>query len=639
MKRAFAAVILLAALGVLFKLALKAPIAADDRRDVSTTASAIDPEAALRSKYRGSKDRDLVARLLARYRQTAVAIERTDGVRGLTLLDKLDLEAVFLYEKHPDDFRRLRDTLTDDAAAEVLLHWRDYFGLKRGDDLDRGRLIAEIGRLSPTQRKVAAKHPSALPLLLAEPSGVAELIERWSGDPKDLNDLLVVLTFISLEHGSADLRSALGVIDEYGVRALEAFRLQGLDGFALVALYGPVLDALAGALPTDQALVLLRVNGDDVDAYLHTHRPETLAGHLRHASSSGLVESVGGSPHALRLLIEHGVLGEAALRQGGPDAADVVYEDFADPTLRNQAVEALTAHGPMALAVLDKYAADPEFRAILRLHGAAVVPPVARADAAPETLGRLGGMARWTYRERLAYSVMALSNESGQATIKAIRADGLARVAALNDPDVSFAQFLPLYDLLHLGNVLRHGYAPTNGEMTWAALDACFVVADALSLAAVQPEGVAASEAARAEVKAATREAAKAIGRSAVEDGVTSSSRAAARAAAEATADRVSRWWAVRAAGGAYKVLLRMPQALPRLPLSELSSLSRPLCSKAGFRLSSWGPVRLWKDGREFILRIPPERGLKYLGVQAAGAGVGAVGFRKMEEHLASKRP
>ncbi|MHC5539466.1 hypothetical protein ACYOEI_14710, partial [Singulisphaera rosea] len=56
-------------------------------------------------------------------------------------------------------------------------------------------------------------------------------------------------------------------------------------------------------------------------------------------------------------------------------------------------------------------------------------------------------------------------------------------------------------------------------------------------------------------------------------------------------------------------------------------------------RLSTWSPVRLLKDGHELLLRIPPERGLKYLGLQAAQATVGVVAFRKMEEHLSSRRP
>jgi hypothetical protein len=38
-------------------------------------------------------------------------------------------------------------------------------------------------------------------------------------------------------------------------------------------------------------------------------------------------------------------------------------------------------------------------------------------------------------------------------------------------------------------------------------------------------------------------------------------------------------------------------------------------------------------------LRIPPEKGLKYLAAQMLQASVGVVGFHKMEEHLASRRP
>ena len=645
MKRTFALVALLAALGVFVKLAVKegASRSVDVTIAPNEPISAGDPTVTLLAKYPDPLDRHLVERVLKTYSQNALAIERTDGLRGLKLLDKLDLEAIFLYEKHPSDFRRLRDTLTDDAAAEVLLHWREYFGLKRADEVDRGLLIAEIGRLSPAQRRVAAKFPNALPLLLTEPLGVTELVDRWTGDPKDLNDLLVLLDFISLEKGSADLRAALRVIDDRGPLALNAFRLQGLDGFALVSMYGPVLDALGSALPLDQALILLRVNADFVSKQLETHTPESLAGHLRHVAAAGLVEAVGGSPDALRLVIEHGARGEQALKQAGPDAADVVYGDYAEPTLRNQAVEALADHGVMALAVLDKYARDPDFREILRNHGAVVIPPVARTDTGPETLVRLKQKEKRSFTESLALSVLFLSGENGQATIRTIKKDGMERVSALENTDVEFYQFLPLYDLLHLGNVLKSGYAPTAGEMTWALVDGCFVVADALSLATIQPEGVVASEAARAEIKSATREAVKVLGREAVEEGTASVARTAAKRGVtegvEAATERLSRWWLVRTAGGTYKVLQKFPKALPQLSVLELTEMARPLCAKAGLRLSTWSPVRLLKNGEEFLLRIPPQKGLKYLGVQAAQAGVGVVGIRKMEEHMSSRRP
>ncbi|MHC5542153.1 hypothetical protein ACYOEI_28360, partial [Singulisphaera rosea] len=218
MKRTFAVVALLASLGVLSKLALKeVPKRPGDWQEsgsIIVPETKVDPEAELRARYPGSKDRDLVDRVLKRYRQTALAIEQTDGLRGLTLLDRLDLEAVFLYEKYPNEFRRLAESLTDDAAADLLLHWREYFGMKRADETDRAILISEVSRLSPRQRKVAAQYPNALPLLLADPSGVTELVERLSGDPKDLQEALVILDFVSLDRGAADLRTALRILDD-----------------------------------------------------------------------------------------------------------------------------------------------------------------------------------------------------------------------------------------------------------------------------------------------------------------------------------------------------------------------------------------------------------------------------------------
>src|SRR6185437_387097 len=101
-----------------------------------------------------------------------------------------------------------------------------------------------------------------------------------------------------------------------------------------------------------------------------------------------------------------------------------------------------------------------DFRDILRAHGAAVIPPVARTDAGPETLARLRSKPKRGFTESVALSVLFLSGENGQATIRTIKNDGLERVAALDDTDVAFYQFLPLYDLMHLGNVLRHGHAP-----------------------------------------------------------------------------------------------------------------------------------------------------------------------------------
>ncbi len=410
----------------------------------------------------------MVARLAERFGRSAEAIDRTDGERGLVLLDRLDMEALFLYEKYPREFRGLRDLLGVEAAADLLLHWREYFGLKRADETDRGTLIAEIASLTPGQLRAASRYPGALPLILADPQGVTALMDRMASDPSALADALTVLSFISLEQGASDLRSALRTFDQFGLIAVEAYRVQGLEGFALVSLYGPIFEAVGSALPLEQSLILARVNSDYLDELLRTHRPETVAGHLRHVAALGLVESVGGSPHALRLVVEQGEPGERALRRAGPDAADVVFQDFGEPTLRRQATRALSEHGVMALVILDKYASDPDFREVLRAHGASIIPPIAQADAGPETITYLQGKTRRSFKESLALTALFMAGENGQEVIRTIKDDGLERVAQLSDSNTQFYQFLPMYDVVHLGNVLRQGYAPTSGEMTWA---------------------------------------------------------------------------------------------------------------------------------------------------------------------------
>lgn len=633
----FATVALLAALGVLLKLGFQ-PTALERSSTSNTSAGErqVEPEPTqvnLLEKYRSrpESERAVVARVWDKFRQMAVLIDRTDGFRGLELLDRLDLEAIYLYEKHPREFRQLRELVSDRAAADILLHWREYFGLKRGDHADRGTLIAELGQLSGEQRRLVSRFPNVLPIMLADPAGVTEVTEAFGENGADLGDAFAILSLVSLESGSADLRVAQRTLERHGLLALEGFRVLGPEGFALIGMFGPVLEEIGTAAPLDQALVLMRVNSEYLTELLTSHRPATVARHLAHVFTVGpkLVEAVGGHPDALRLVVEHGEAGEKALLNAGPDAAEVVYGDFSDSTLRGRAVESIGAHGSAAMVILDKYATDPDFRAVLLKYGAAVIPPIAHTDASPEILAKLQAKKDRSFTESLATVVLFASGDNGQATIRQIKDDGLDRVASLNASELKFYQFLPTYDMIHLGNVLKNGHSPTSGEMTWALIDGCFVIADALSLASLQPEGALASEAVRNEVKSAVRAGTAVAGRALKGTGDIS---------ATAT-QRLSRLWAVRSAGGTYQLLRRAPEALPKVSLSRLSDLARPLCARAGFRLSSWSPVRLWKDGVEVVSRIPADRGLKYVTAQVAVAQVGFVGFKKMEEHLASRRP
>ena len=157
----------------------------------------------------------MVERVLNKYAQTAINLESTDGLRGLKLLDTLDLEAVYLYEKHPREFRRLCELVDDQAAARILLTWRDYLSLKRADDGDRALWIAELERLSPSQRAIVEKTPEILPLMMTDPEAISGLVERMSRDPKDLQDALIGLQLVSLREGSSSIRKVIETLEKH----------------------------------------------------------------------------------------------------------------------------------------------------------------------------------------------------------------------------------------------------------------------------------------------------------------------------------------------------------------------------------------------------------------------------------------
>jgi len=579
----------------------------------------------------------LVRRVLDKYAQSAVNLEKTDGLRGLKLLDLLDLEALYLYERYPKDFRRLCELVDEKAAAKILLTWRDYLGLKRADETDRALWIAELERLSPSRRALVARHPELLPLLMSEPEAVASLVDRTESDPDDLRDSLIALQLVSLKDGPRSLRKIVDTLERHPKWALEALRQRGPEGLLLVSIFGDVIESLSNDAILNDALIALHVSCEDSQIYLRDHSPQSLAAHLRHLSAAGLLTKVADHPNALRLTLEYGGRGEAAVRAAGADAAEIVYQVYSDSVLRRQAVESLADHGGQAALVLEKYAPDHQFREILRRDGAAVIPPIARSDMNPELVARLRSKNERTVVESLSLGVMSLSGDSGQAAIRMIYEDGLPRAAQVYDSDLSAVEFLPLYDLTHLANVLAHGYAPTSGEWTWAMFDGAFVVADVLGLVALQPEAVAASEMTRGQIKnaakAGAREAAESLGnrtvRAAAETGQQGASQAARRAGT---------WYSVRQAGGLSRVLSQLPRAMDKMSLEGIESFTRPLARKAGMTLSRFEPLRFMKDGREVLMSIPRERGMKYLAVESAQAGVGLAAFWKMEEHLASRR-
>ena len=244
-----------------------------------------------------------------------------------------------------------------------------------------------------------------LPLILADPPAVTQIHRAdRQATSKTLADMLAVLCFISLEQGSSDLRSALRTFDQHGPLALEAFRRHGPEGFALVSLYGPILEAV-GRRPAARSEL------DPPPGQRRLHRRAAANAPARDrrrppaARGGGRLDRSGRAAARMRCGWSSNSAdpGERALKKAGPDAADVVFGDFGDPDLAPSGGATRSRRtAPMALAILDKYAADPDFREILRTHGAAVIPPIAQADAGPETLAYLGAKTHRSFTESLA---------------------------------------------------------------------------------------------------------------------------------------------------------------------------------------------------------------------------------------------
>lgn len=634
-KRSLALICLLLGISTFVKLAKKPVNVPVDPKQLSefVSNSFEAQKSRLLEKYQSRPEEyELVLRVLDKFAQTAISLEATDGIRGLKLLDTLDLEAVYLYENHPREFRRLCEIVTDEAAARILLTWRDYIGLKRADHGDRALWISELERLSPSDRLIVEKYPDLLPLMMSDPEAVSGLIQNIH-DQDDLQDCLIALQIVSLKQGPSSLRLMTETFESHPRWAIEAFRRRGPEGLLIVTLFGDVIENLNNSELLDDVLIALHVSNEDSLEYIQRHSPESLANQLRHLSAVALLDDVANHPHALKLTLEYGAVGENAIRLAGSDAAEVIYSDYTDRTLRSQAVRALADHGIQAAVVLEKYATDPTFRDILRNYGSAIIPPIAQTDLSPQLLSELRQKSDRSNLETLALTLMNLSGDSGQATIQMIHEDGLDRVSQVYQSELSAVELLPLYDLTHLANVLRKGYQPTSGEWTWAVVDGAFVVADVLSLTALQPEGVAVTEMTRSQVKN--------LGRSAVREGAENISQAIAKTGVQSGEQglrRASRWWAVRTAGGLHHLYRDLPLAMQRMSLSQIDEMLRPLARRAGVSLSRFEPLRFLKNGQEVLMRIPPEKGLKYLAVESAQAGLGLAAFWKMEEHLSSRR-
>ena len=224
---------------------------------------------------------------------------------------------------------------------------------------------------------------------------------------------------------------------------------------------GPLLLAIGDAIPLDQALIVAQgQRGVPVEA-----TPVAVAGGPGPGGPArrGGRPDPGGRRQPLRAPADRRARRDGrsrALRRSGPDAATIAFESY-EPPLRERAVEAIAEYGPAALAMLAKYAEDPGFREILGRYGPAVIPPIARADAVARIAGRAQGEAGpIDPGERRLRDGLDVEGERPAGHRPDPRRRDRAGPRRSATSETAYYEFLPLYDVLHLGEHPPPGLRP-----------------------------------------------------------------------------------------------------------------------------------------------------------------------------------
>jgi hypothetical protein len=437
-------------------------------------------------------------------------------------------------------------------------------------------------------------------------------------------EALEPLAFVDLSDRGESLRRAANVLDRHGKLAIAATDELGPAGFLLVERFGPLIAALERDLGVRDSLTVVASALDDLDELSATHRTTSLAETILHLKHRGLLASAAGTRYGLRLAVEFGRDGERVLETVGPRAAEVVYGRYPEGHQRNAIVLAIAQGGVSAAVAAEKFAGSDAFRRIVARDGAPAVLAVSAACSAEEGREFLAAKTERTWSEGLALAALRLAGDTGEKAIRTIDRDGIARVQALAATDVEFYQLLPLYDLSHLGGVVLHGYVPTRGEFAWAGIDAGLIAFDALSLATLQPEGVAAAETVRATAKSGTKAAVKAGTRTVLEDATESLAARTVRTTAGDLARESTEQFGKRVAS-----------AGQHSAEAASAELAESLARRSGIRLARWETLVSMRNGTTATLTaLHRSRLTKYVTVNVAQAGVGLLAIHKMEEYL-----
>lgn len=412
-------------------------------------------------------DPALLRRAAAAWGPVAAEVAEAQGLKGLHTLDTFGAEAVFLWKNDRSAFAALTDFQRQHPErVPLVVAWKRALP----DWAHSGRLLPfldRVGGLPERRLRMARRVPAALPLLLADNLPVTqEMLERHGDRAWRLFVLVNHQAFPEhLERLAEVVRDDESVLD-----VNERF------GPALALMFvAPAGDKGRRHLPVVVRHAWQTMPPHEAAAFLGTNyraAVELLDEGRSAADLNAAVDQLRALPElvrevaldhtsTLRLLAEEHQgrrVGAEALQRCGPEAADLLYGSYSEPTLRRPALVTLAGLGLQGLDVLDRFRKHGPFFRLLR-----------RADAE-----LLGGTPPLVLD---AVGRLADAEGDGQELIdRYLRTPNLARTLASDRyprrPAEELLDFVPGYTVYRTATDYTSGRLVTGGDLTWAALDA-----------------------------------------------------------------------------------------------------------------------------------------------------------------------
>jgi len=452
-------------------------LSASGRAEADANSSA----AAQRLIAKYSKHSAVVERVLKEYYLNGYEMEKAHGLNGLLALDALGVDALFLNQRYPQVFGRALHSGGPESVQAVFTCWGPLLDIEGVKSPHVQRWLQVLASLERHQMDVLAKHPKALPAIAVSPEEVCRFLDGRSADADE--------PFLFIDYSrdpKGQVARLLVGLRQAGRFTKDFGEIGGFPGLMLYCAHSSLLDTLVPKFGVLPSYAIVQANAASLSDLRDSYSSDEIVTALLPYSASNeknraVREALARSAFGIRLLLEFGDKGAGCLAATGPLGADLLYGSYGQTEELREAVVRVLVDGKLAAwDALERYATNPKFRDILlKDYAVAAVLQIERADQLAMWRDHYESLpAKEKTRFNTVVSVLTTWSNTGEGEIDMIHERGAAYV---NDT-LSFVELAPGYDVVHLVKLLASGKVPTAGEWAWAAIDAAFLVADAVEI-------------------------------------------------------------------------------------------------------------------------------------------------------------